>query len=202
MPALSAVRMQDLSKSLSLYAVLSAVLAVCAAPAPAAPPQKASIESLRDGQHDFDWEFGAWATNVRVLRNPLSDNAPNWAEYSGTSAVRPVVGGRFNLVELAVGGTTGNIEGASLRLYNPQTHAWSLNYANVRSGMLTAPVTGAFDGHGRGVFYGEDRLDGRPIQVRFIITTVSNSEARFEQAYSADDGLTWQDNWLAVDIRR
>jgi hypothetical protein len=175
------------------------MLAVGAAPAQPVPDRK---QILRDGQHDFDWEFGTWTTKVRVLRNPLSSALPNWVEYQGTSAVRPVAKGRFNLVELAVRGSAGRIEGASLRLYNPQTRTWSLNYANVRNGVLTAPVEGAFDGHGRGIFYADDTLDGRAIRVRFIITVVSRMQARFEQAYSADGGATWQDNWLAIDTRR
>jgi hypothetical protein len=68
--------------------------------------------------------------------------------------------------------------------------------------MLTAPVYGGFDGRGRGLFYGQDMLDGRAILVRFIITQVSRTEARFDQAYSADGGVTWETNWIAVDTRR
>ena len=46
----------------------------------------------RDGQHDFDWELGSWDTHVRLLRNPLAGEAPQWAEYRGTSIVRPLMG--------------------------------------------------------------------------------------------------------------
>lgn len=155
----------------------------------------------RDGSHDFDWEFGTWNTHVRVLRNPLSGQAPDWAEYDGTSAVRPVLAGRYNLVELSVAGDRGRIEGASLRLYEPQSNRWSLNYANVRNGLLTAPVSGSFDRHDRVTFIGNDTLDGRPILVRFIITVASATEAHFEQAYSADQGKTWEVNWIAVDTK-
>ena len=178
---------------------MAAVLAASAAAAQTAPPEKPQVQSLRDGQHDFDWEFGTWTTKVRVLRNPLSKAAPDWAEYQGTSVVRPVAGGRFNLVELSVQGPAGGIEGASLRLYNPQSHRWSLNYANARSGLLTAPVEGDFDGRGCGIFYAKDTLDGRTIRVRFVITEVSSSRAHFEQAYSADGGATWEKNWVADD---
>jgi hypothetical protein len=45
-------------------------------------------------------------------------------------------------------------------------------------------------------------LDGRAIIVRFVITRPSAGEARFEQAYSADGGVSWEDNWIAVDTRR
>ena len=66
---------------------MAAVLAASDAPAQNAP-QGAQVQ-LRDGQHDFDWEFGSWTTKVRVLRNPLSRGVPDWAEYQGTSVVRP-----------------------------------------------------------------------------------------------------------------
>jgi hypothetical protein len=68
-----------------------------------------SSSAAREGQRDFDWEIGTWTTRVRVLRNPLSGNPPEWAEYEGTSVVKPVMDGRWNLVELSVAGVTGNI---------------------------------------------------------------------------------------------
>src|SRR5207253_7892627 len=99
--------------------------------------QRAAVE--RGSQQDFDWEIGTWTTKVRVLRNPLSGKAPDWAEYQGTSVVRPLLGGRANFVELSVQGAASKIEGGSIRLYNPQSGQWSLNYANLRNGLLTTP---------------------------------------------------------------
>jgi hypothetical protein len=156
----------------------------------------------RSGEKDFDFEIGTWTTEVRVLRNPLTGEAPKWADYRGTSVVKPLLQGRANFVELSVSGPAGKIERGSLRLYNPQSRQWSLNFASLRNGMLTAPVYGGFDGRGRGLFHGQDMLDGRAILVRFVITQVSRTEARFEQAYSADGGLTWETNWIARDIFR
>jgi hypothetical protein len=158
--------------------------------------------AARDGQRDFDWEIGTWTTKVRVRRNPLSGAAPDWAEYEGTSVVKPLLDGRANFVELSISGARGKIEGGALRLYNPQARQWSLNYASLGNGMLTAPVFGGFDGRERGVFYGQDMLEGRAILVRFIVTRMSPREARFEQAYSTDGGRSWEDNWIAVDSRR
>jgi len=63
-------------------------------------------------------------------------------------------------LELSVAGTQGRIEGGSLRLYGSQSGQWSLNYANLRNGLLTSPVYGRFDAGGRGLFYGPDMLDG------------------------------------------
>lgn len=195
-----AVRAGSLTNALSLIAVAGALMA---AALPAAVQQHpAATVTPRDGQQDFDWEIGTWATHVRVLRNPLSGAAPDWAQFSGTSAVRPILGGRSNIVELSVKGPSGAIEGVALRLYNPQSRQWSLNYASLRGGVLTAPVYGGFDGKRHGSFYGQDMLDGRAIMVRFMITVVSPNEARFEQAYSADGGANWETNWIAVDTRQ
>ena len=188
----------------SLRNVLIAIaLGVVAAPWGFATASAAqSPDSARDGQRDFDWEIGTWTTKVRVLRNPLSGKPPEWAEYVGTSVVKPVMDNRWNIVELSVAGPAGKIEGGSLRLYNPQARQWSLNFASLRNGLLTAPVYGSFDGRGIGRFYGSDMLDGRAILVRFVITPKSANEALFEQAYSADGGATWETNWIATDSRR
>lgn len=164
-------------------------------------PDARSAETVRDGQRDFDFEIGTWATDVRVLRNPLSGEPPVWTEYRGTSLVRSLMDGRANSVELSVAGPAGRIEGISLRLYDPGARRWSLNFASLRDGALTPPVIGGFGADGRGVFYGDDKLGERPIRVRFVVTPVSANEARFEQAFSADGGATWEVNWIAVDRR-
>lgn len=161
----------------------------------------AANAAARDGQHDFDWEIGNWSTHLRYLPEPLT-GSNRWVEYRGTSDVRAVMGGRANLVELIVEGQAGRIEGASLRLYNPQARQWTLNFASMRSGRLTPPVTGGFDGHGRGTFYGLDTVDGRSVLVRFVISDITSNSARFVQSFSADGGATWEPNWIAVDTRR
>jgi hypothetical protein len=52
--------------------------------------------SIRDGQHDFDFEIGTWATpTLRRLSDPLTGST-DWVEYEGTSVVREVWGGRAN----------------------------------------------------------------------------------------------------------
>ena len=54
-----------------------------------------------------------------------------WLAYDGTSVVKPVWDGRANTVELEVDGPGGrHIEGLSLRLYDPRSRQWSINYVN------------------------------------------------------------------------
>jgi hypothetical protein len=153
----------------------------------------------RDGQHDFDFEIGTWKTHLRRLVKPLT-GSKTWVEYDGTSVVTKVMNGRANLVELKVDGPTGHIEGVSLRLYNPQSHQWSLNFANINDGLLTQPAIGEFN-EGRGEFFNQDTLNGRSILVRFVISDITSSSCSFEQSFSDDGGKTWEVNWIAVDTR-
>ena len=152
-----------------------------------------------DAQHDFDFEFGTWKTHVSRLAHPLS-GSKEWVELEGTSVVRSIMDGRANLVELDVTGSSGHIAGVSLRLYNPDTRQWSLNYASLRNGTLTAPTVGGFN-DGRGEFFGLDTLDGKPVFVRFVIACPTPDTCRFEQAFSNDGGKIWEVNWIATDTR-
>jgi hypothetical protein len=154
---------------------------------------------VRDGQNDFDFEIGTWKTKLKRLLNPLSGSS-TWVEYEGTTVVRKVWNGRANLVELVVDGPAGRFEGLSLRLYNPQSRQWSLNFAGVKGGVMTQPTTGEFR-NGRGEFYSQETLGGRAILVRFVISDITHDSCRFEQAFSDDGGKTWEVNWIAVDTR-
>jgi hypothetical protein len=152
-----------------------------------------------DGQRDFDFEIGTWKTHLWRLVDPLTGST-NWVEYEGTSIVRKIWNGRANLVELEVDGSTGHIEGLNLRLYNPQSCQWRLNFANSRGGTLSPPTKGEFK-NGRGEFFSQETLNGRAILVRFVISDITTDSCRFEQAFSDDGGKTWEVNWIAIDTR-
>ena len=153
----------------------------------------------RDGQHDFDFEIGTWNTHLSRLVHPLTGST-TWVAYEGTTVVSKVWNGRANLVELEVDGAAGHIEALSLRLYNPDSHQWSLNFANSSVGNMAQPAIGEFK-NGRGEFYDQETLNGRAILVRFVIAPVTADSCRFEQAYSDDGGKTWEVNWIATDTR-
>jgi hypothetical protein len=153
----------------------------------------------RDGQHDFDFEIGNWKTHLSRLQHPLN-GSHIWVEYEGTSVVRKVWDGRANLVELEVDGPGGHVEGLSLRLYNPQSHQWSLNFANASGGTLSVPTIGEFK-NGRGEFYDQEPFNGRMILVRNVWMDMTENSCRFEQSFSDDGGKTWETNWIAVDTR-
>ena len=162
--------------------------------------QSAPVREQRDGQHDFDFEIGTWKTRLWRLLRPLTGSS-DWAHYEGTTVVRKVWDGRANLVELDAKGPSGHIEALSLRLYNPESRQWSLNFASSRSGTLAVPSIGGFAADGRGQFFAQESLDGRAILVRFVISPITPDSCRFEQSFSADGGRTWEINWVAIDTR-
>ncbi len=155
--------------------------------------------TARDGQHDFDFEIGTWKTHLRRLLHPLTGST-TWVEYEGTTVVIKVWNGRANLVELVADGPAGHFEGLSLRLYNPESRQWSLNFASSHSGTMSPPTIGDFK-NGRGEFFNQETLNGRAILVRFVISDITPNSCRFEQAFSDDGGKTWEVNWIATDTR-
>ncbi|HEX8272932.1 MAG TPA: hypothetical protein VF615_09870 [Longimicrobiaceae bacterium] len=179
------------SRSRLLLSALAALLLSAPALAQGAAP--------RDGQRDFDFEIGSWNTRLSRLQKPLTGSTA-WVEYTGTTTVRKVWNGRANLVELAVDGPAGRLEGLSLRLYNPAARQWSLHFANARSGAMGVPAVGEFR-DGRGEFLSQEEYDGRMILTRFVITVLGPDSCRFEQSFSDDGGRTWEVNWIAVDTR-
>ena len=152
-----------------------------------------------DASHDFDAQVGQWRTTLKRLKDPLSGST-TWLDYEGTSTVRAVMDGRANLVELRVTGGAGRIEGVSLRLFDPTQGQWSLNYANLADGSLGIPSVGKFTA-GRGEFYSNEKFRGRDVRVRFVIQPRGANVFHFEQAFSVDDGRTWEVNWIATDTR-
>ena len=180
-------------------AVLAALTAI---PLPARAQTTASVQQTvvhRDGQADFDFEIGTWKTHLRRLLKPLTGST-TWVEYNGTTTVRKVWNGKANLVELDVNGPAGHIEALSLRLYNPESRQWSLNFSNSASGTMAVPTIGEFK-NGRGEFYDQETLNGRAIFVRFLILPINADSIRFEQSFSGDGGKSWELNWVAVDTR-
>lgn len=162
-------------------------------------PDVEQAAAQRDGRHDFDFEIGTWRTRLRRLLHPLTGSTA-WVVYEGTTVVRKVWNGRANLVELEADGPEGHFEGLNLRLYDPRSRQWSLNFANARDGKVAAPTIGQFR-DGRGEFYDQETLNGRAILVRFVISDVTAESCRFEQAFSGDGGKTWEVNWVATDTR-
>jgi hypothetical protein len=169
--------------------------------APAQTPTKPATAAARDGQRDFDFEFGTWKVHLRRLVNPLSGES-TWVDLHGTSTVKKVWGGRANLGEIDVRDSDKTrIVGMSLRLYDPDARQWRIHWANSRDGRIGPAMVGRFE-NGRGEFYNQEELRGAAIYVRFIFSDITPTTFRLEQAFSADGGKTWEPNWIARFTRQ
>ena len=142
----------------------------------------------RDGQHDFDFDIGTWKVHISRLQHPLTGST-TWSELNGTIVVRKVWDGRANLAESHADGPAGHLELLSLRLYDPRSRQWSLNFASSSSGTLSVPMVGEFK-NGRGEFIDQEPFNGRTILVRFVILSITSISGRSEQAFSDDGGKT------------
>ena len=165
-------------------------------------PQAGSqgVSQKRDGQHDFDFSIGTWKTHISRLQKPLTGST-TWVEYDGVSVVREILNGHANLFELSADGPAGHLEGVGLRLYNPESHQWSLNWANGTTGVLGVPTIGEFKS-GRGVFVDQESFNDRVILVRNSFMDITPNSARFEQTFSDDGGQTWETNWVMTFTRQ
>lgn len=133
---------------------------------------------------DFDFEFGSWKAHLKRILHPLSHDT-TWVQYNGVSIVHPLVGGRENVGELEVEGPAGSIDGISIRTYDVDARQWNIRWVNAKAGVFTSPMIGGFTGK-IGTFYGDDALDGKPIVVRFVFSSITRAHFHFEQAFSGD----------------
>lgn len=143
---------------------------------------------------DFDFIIGDWEVRHRRLDERLS-GCTAWTEFRGTSSTRKILGGFGNVEDNLLCFPQGEVRAAAFRSFDPTSRSWSIWWLDGRAPhRLDTPVVGTFT-HGIGTFYANDILNGRPIKVRFIWQADPAACPRWEQAFSADDGRTWETNW-------
>ncbi len=151
-------------------------------------------EERKDPQRDFDFFIGSWKVRNRKLKERLK-GCTSWDEFEGTVVARQIWGGRANTDEFEADSPSGHIQGMTLRLFDPKSEQWSLYWANSSNGILEKPMIGGFQ-NGRGEFYDQEMFEGKSIFVRFLWSDVTPNSCKWEQAFSADGGKTWERNWI------
>ncbi|MGZ5198604.1 MAG: DUF1579 family protein [Telluria sp.] len=175
-----------------------AAIAACLVAAFAGQPATAATPvtpGVHDGQHDFDFNLGTWKTHIRRLVHPLSGDQSS-VELNGTVTVRPVWGGRAQLEEIETDGPQGHWQGATLFLYNPGAHQWSQTFFDSAHPTPEPGLVGAF-ANGKGELYAQDVLNGKAVLVRGTWSDIKPDSHRYEEAYSADGGRTWETAFAA-----
>lgn len=148
-------------------------------------------EGEEGGRHDFDFLHGHWRVHNRRLRQRLL-RCTEWDSFEATQYCQPLLDGLGNTDEMR--NDAGPV-GVSLRLFDLQARQWVIYWVAPHDGLLQPPVRGAFAG-GTGIFEGTDVHDGRPVRVRYTWSNTSGDTPQWEQAYSADEGISWETNWV------
>lgn len=149
---------------------------------------------------DFDFMIGDW--HVRHLRlNSRLTGCTEWTEFSGQSSTRKILNGFGNVEDNLLHFPDGDVRAAAFRSFDASTGKWAIWWLDGRSPhSLDVPVVGGFTGS-IGLFFAEDKLAGRPITIRFTWNANPGGNPRWEQAFSADGGHTWEINWT-MDFTR
>ena len=136
--------------------------------------------------------------NQRLMRRLAG--CLEWETFTAINEGRPIIGGLGNTDEFVAAAWKPGFIGMSLRLFNPKTAKWSIYWVDNLEGTLQPPVLGSFE-KGVGTFIGPDTFAGKPILVRFIWSGITANSARWEQAFSPDDGMSWETNWIMTFTR-
>lgn len=148
----------------------------------------------QDGRADFDFIIGRWNIHHWRLREWLN-NSTSWEEFEGTSRDYKILSGLGSISEVTLHRASGHMEGITVRLFDPASGQWSIYWADSVNGTLTTPMIGGFTRE-RGEFYAQEPFKGKHIYSRFIWSNITATSFRWEQAFSADGGRTWETNWI------
>jgi hypothetical protein len=160
-------------------------------------PAYAYSLGVEGGLHDFDFVDGSW-TSVNHRLKQRGVGSMEWDTFPGTSWARVMLGGVTNVDEVAF--PTKGWSGMTVRRFDIANRQWSIYWVNSRDGRMDTPVVGGFDGD-VGYFYGVDTDEGKPIKVVYRWERQGAGHARWEQAFSYDDGKTWETNWI-IELAR
>lgn len=147
---------------------------------------------------DFDFLLGFWTIRNRRRTNALyPDKAGIWEEFAATHTGMKYLDGMVNIEHFEGTLPGGEIrKGMTIRTFNEQTRQWSFIWLDNRNPVDFRPLVGKFE-NGVGLFYQvTEAPDGRPMHIRFTWDEITVCTARWQQAFSFDDGKSWDTNWV------
>ncbi|GHO47961.1 DUF1579 domain-containing protein [Ktedonospora formicarum] len=159
-------------------------------------------ENYASGANAFDSLIGTWNVHNRRVKGNYAlpnqpGNEPEWEEFTGHDRFEPQLNGRA-VVEHWEATLPDGIQalGLSIKAFEPETQQWSIIWIDNRNPLDFQPLHGTFT-NGVGTFYQVTKTaDGQPLHVRFIWDEMTATSARWQQAFSFDEGEQWNTNWI------
>lgn len=151
------------------------------------------IASKHSAPNDFDFFVGNWKIHNRKLKTKLND-CQEWVEFEAVGKCKKILNGFANVDDFRAKFSETPFEAITLRLFNPKTKLWSIYWADSNIVVLVVPQVGSFDGN-IGKFYARDLFEGKEIIVQFQWDKTNPAAPTWSQAFSTDNGGTWEWNW-------
>ncbi|MEO5942441.1 MAG: hypothetical protein ABIP30_10035 [Ferruginibacter sp.] len=150
--------------------------------------------SATSSKHDFDFLNGKHSVLHKKLKSRLTNNN-EWIEFEGTHSQELILNGVGNVEQQKMVDNDGEpMEGAAIRLFNMQTKLWNIYWADSKNGKLDPPVAGSFENN-IAHFFTKDIFDNKKILVAFQWDAREIKTPIWRQAFSDDNGKTWEWNW-------
>lgn len=160
----------------------------------------AIVASKNSSPNDFDFLVGNWRIQNRKLKTRLS-NCQEWSEFEALGECKKILNGFGNIDDFRAEFDGMPFEGMSLRLFDPKTKLWRIYWADSNAVVLETPVVGSFDGK-IGKFYSRDVFEEKGIILQFQWDKTNADVLTWSQAFSADNGRTWEWNWYMTFHRQ
>ena len=155
--------------------------------------------SATSSQHDFDFLVGNWQLRNRKLKSRLT-HSTEWLSFESRVEMHQILGGVGNIDKYTDEASGKPYEGVALRLFDTKTKLWRIYWADSNSGALDPPVVGSFENK-IGHFFARDTFKGQNIIVVFRWDARDPQLPIWSQAFSTDDGKTWEWNSINVSER-
>ena len=155
--------------------------------------------SATSSVHDFDYLVGRWKLRNRKLKSRLT-HSTEWMSFESRVEMHQILNGLGNIDKYTDSADGKPYEGVAVRLFDPQTRLWSIYWADGSKGSFDPPVVGSFENK-VGHFFARDSFKGRNIIVVFRWDVRNPQLPIWSQAFSTDEGKTWEWNSINVSER-
>lgn len=155
--------------------------------------------SATSSEHDFDYLVGTWKLRNRKLRSRLT-HSTEWIAFESRVEMHQILNGLGNIDRYTEQTSGKPFEGVAVRLFDPKTRLWSIYWADGSRGSFDPPMVGSFENK-VGHFFARDTYKGQPIIAVFRWDVRNPSLPIWSQAFSTDEGRTWEWNSINVSER-
>ena len=158
-------------------------------------PNLTIIPSATSAYSDFDFLEGKWHVKNRKLKERLA-GCTEWITFESEIHLRKTIMGNIENSYAIFDGVP--FEGMAVRLFDPQTELWTIYWIDSSiPKMDTHPVVGSFENK-VGEFFTKDVFNGEEILVVYKWDATNADQPIWSQAYSLDEGKSWEWNWEMV----